>query len=309
MPARTTRNRTALPQWPTLNLERGLAGTVCGIDEAGCAPLAGPVVAAAVVLPGDAKPRVLRGLTDSKLLSAERREHFFSVIHEIAQVGVGIASVAEIDALNIHHADLLAMTRACEALPVPPDHALVDGRARPALGCRVDAIVKGDRRSLSIAAASVVAKVTRDRIMHDLAERFPDYGWQTNVGYGTDAHYLGLLRRGPTEHHRRSFAPLKTIFGPDGPSLERYRFARCDAVVEPGGLELFFLRNDLHAVFDCRGRHIGAVKNLRGRWTFQAIGYDDDGKPETGAGPCSRFHGLHIDSPRPELVSRLISTF
>ena len=297
----------SLPLWPTLYRERGLEGRVCGIDEAGCAPLAGPVVAAAVVLPTSTKPRALRGLTDSKLLSAEKREHFFGIIHEIAQVGVGMASVDEIDTINIHHADLLAMTRAFEALPAPPDHALVDGRAKPPLNCDVEAIVKGDRRSLSIAAASVVAKVTRDRIMHALAERFPDYGWQTNVGYGTDVHYLGLLRRGPTQHHRRSFAPLNTIFGPGGPSLERYSFGRIDTAMTLEGLELFFLRNDLHAVFDGRGRHVGAVKNLRGHWTFQAVGYSHDGNPQPGAGPCSRFHGSRIDSPQPELVSLLLS--
>lgn len=298
----------SLPKWPTLNLERRFDGSVCGVDEAGCAPLAGPVVAAAVVLPEGAKPRILRGLTDSKLLSAEKRERFFDTIHEIAQVGVGSASVEEIDALNIYHADMLAMRRAFEALPKAPDHALVDGRARPALGCNVETVVKGDRRSLSVAAASVVAKVTRDRIMRTLAERFPDYGWQTNVGYGTDAHYLGLLRKGPTVHHRRSFAPLNTLFGPNGPPLERYRFSRVAGVVQPEGLELLFLRNDLHAVFDSRGQHVGVVKNLCGHWTFQAVGYDDDGRPEAGGGPCSRCHGSRIGSPLPELVSRLIST-
>src|SRR6056297_2749785 len=299
--------RAPLPKWPTLHLERQFDGAVCGIDEAGVAPLAGPVVAAAVTLPSDSKPRILRGLTDSKLLSAEERERFHDVIRRIAQVGVGIASVGEIDDVNIYHANMRAMQRAFDALPERPGLALVDGRARPPLDCAVQTIVKGDRRSLSIAAASVIAKVTRDRIMHALAGQFPDYGWHTNVGYGTDAHYLGLLRKGPTEHHRRSFAPLNTIFGPDGPSLKRYRFGRFDGVVAADGLELFFLRNDLHAVFDGRGRHIGAVKNLRGRWTFHAIGYDDDETPATGAGPCSRFHGLHIDEPRPELLSRLLS--
>ncbi len=295
-----------LPKWPTLNLERRFDGAVCGIDEAGCAPLAGPVVAAAVVLPAGAKPRALRGLTDSKLLSAENREHFFHVIHEIAQVGVGMASVDEIDTINIHHADLLAMTRAFEALPAPPKHALVDGRAKPSLNCNVEAIVKGDRRSLSIAAASVIAKVTRDRLMRELADSFPDYGWHTNVGYGTEAHYLGLLRNGPTEHHRRSFAPLNTIFAPMAIAWHRFRFVRINVEIDPAGMELFFLRNDLHAVFDARRRHVGLVKNLSGGWTFQAIGYDPDGRPQPGAGPCSRHHGLRLDSPdRENLIRRL----
>ncbi|NDY96898.1 ribonuclease HII [Wenzhouxiangella limi] len=301
-------SRSSLPRWPTLNLERRSDGRVCGIDEAGCAPLAGPVVAAAVVLPPGPKPTALRGLTDSKLLSAEKREDFFRRIQDIAQVGVGMASVEEIDTLNIHHADLLAMKRAFEALPASPDHALVDGRSKPALGCNVEAIVKGDRRSLSIAAASVVAKVTRDRMMRELAGRFPDYGWHTNVGYGTDAHYLGLLRKGPTEHHRRSFAPVNTIFSPMATAWQRFRFEPVQDAASADGLDLFFLRNDLYAVFDRRGRHIGLVKNLRGCWTFRAIGYHDGGKPETGTGPFSRYDGMRVEAPQAQMVIRLLST-
>lgn len=299
--------RAPLPKWPTLHLERQFDGAVCGIDEAGVAPLAGPVVAAAVTLPSDSKPRILRGLTDSKLLSAEERERFHDVIRRIAQVGVGIASVGEIDDVNIYHANMRAMQRAFDALPERPDLALVDGRAKPPIDCTVQTIIKGDRRSLSIAAASVIAKVTRDRLMHALADSFPDYGWHTNVGYGTDAHYLGLLRKGPTEHHRRSFAPLNTIFTPMARAWHRFRFVRIDVEIDPAGVELFFLRNDLHAVFDGEGRHIGLVKNLRGRWTFQAVGYGDDGKPQSGAGPCSRFHGSRVHAPQPELVFRLLS--
>ena len=162
------------------------------------------MVAAAVTLPTDSKPRILRGLTDSKLLSADDRERFHDIIRRIAHVGIGIASVDEIDEVNIYHANMRAMQRAFDALPKRPEFALVDGRARPPLDCAVQMIVKGDRRSLSIAAASVIAKVTRDRLMHELAGAFPGYGWDTNVGYGTDAHYLGLLRQGPTEHHRKA---------------------------------------------------------------------------------------------------------
>src|SRR6056297_2295215 len=255
--------RAPLPKWPTLHLERQFDGAVCGIDEAGVAPLAGPVVAAAVTLPSDSKPRILRGLTDSKLLSAEERERFHDVIRRIAQVGVGIASVGEIDDVNIYHANMRAMQRAFDALPERPGLALADS--------------------------------------------FPDYGWHTNVGYGTDAHYLGLLRKGPTEHHRRSFAPLNTIFTPMARAWHRFRFVRIDVEIDPAGVELFFLRNDLHAVFDAGGHHIGLVKNLRGRWTFQAVGYGDDGKPKPGTGPCSRFHGSRIDWPEQELVFRLLS--
>lgn len=300
--------RSPLPKWPTLHFERQYEGTVCGIDEAGVAPLAGPVVAAAVTLPTDSKPRILRGLTDSKLLSAEERERFHDIIRRIARVGVGIASVAEIDEVNIYHANMRAMQRAFDALPERPESALVDGRAKPPIDCAVQTIVKGDRRSLSIAAASVIAKVTRDRLMHELADLFPDYGWHTNVGYGTDAHYLGLLRKGPTEHHRRSFAPLNTLFTPMATAWHRFRFVRVEVEIDPARVELFFLRNDLHAVFDAEGRHVGIVKNLRGGWTFQAIGYDDDGHPQPGAGPCSRHHGSHIDLPQRQIVTRLLSS-
>jgi len=299
--------RSPLPKRPTLHLERQFEGCVCGIDEAGVAPLAGPVVAAAVTLPYDSKPRILRGLNDSKLLSAQERERLYDIIQRIAEVGVGMASVGEIDEVNIYHANMRAMKRAFEALPRRPDHALVDGRARPPIDCQVEMVVKGDRRSLSIAAASVIAKVTRDRLMQELAASYPDYGWQTNVGYGTDTHYLGLLRKGPTEHHRRSFAPLNTIFAPMATAWHAYRFVPIRESVDAAGLELFFLRNDLHAVFDSEGRHIGVVKNLRGHWTFQAVGYGDDGKPQPGTGPCARLHGSRIDSPAPELVVRLLS--
>ncbi len=297
-----------LPKWPTLHLERECGGRVCGIDEAGYAPLAGPVVAAAVVLPEGAKPRQLRGLTDSKLLSADERERFDRVIRRLADVGVGMASVEEIDRLNIYRANLLAMERAFDGLvSAAPDVALVDGRAAPALACRVAAIVKGDRRSLSIAAASVVAKVARDRLMRDLAGRFPGYGWQTNVGYGTDEHYLGLLRLGPTVHHRRSFAPLNTLFADDARRVSRYRFCRLDRLREPDRIELLELRQDLHAVFDREGRHLGQVKNLRGRWTFQSVGYGAAGEPATGAGPLAAYHGARLPAPDQAMLVALLT--
>ena len=300
--------RTPLPKWPTLNLERGFAGAVCGIDEAGMAPLAGPVVAAAVILPPGPKPRLLRGLNDSKLLSAEQRERFFDIIQRIAEVGVGFASVGEIDELNIYHANMRAMQRAFDALPQRPDFALVDGRAKPPLDCVVETIVKGDRRSLSVAAASVVAKVTRDRLMHKLAGAFPGYGWETNVGYGTDAHYLGLLRQGPTEHHRNSFAPLNTIFSPMATAWHRFRFAPVTDVVRIEALELFFLRADLQAVFAGDGCHVGLIKNIRGRWIFQAVGYRDDGQPLDGDGPLRRHHGTSIDAPETRLLIELLKS-
>jgi ribonuclease HII len=283
-----------LPQSPTLNHERRFDGPICGIDEAGCAPLAGPVVAAAVRLPAKQKPRALRGLNDSKLLSADRREAFFDIIRDIADVGVGLASVSEIDSLNIHHANLLAMKRAADGLEQPPAYALVDGRSAPQLDCPVQPLIKGDRRSLSIAAASVIAKVTRDRIMRTLATAFPDYGWERNAGYPTEAHYLGLLRKGPCEHHRRSFAPVNTIFSPMASAWHDFRFVPIEGEVDPGGLNLFFLRNDLHAVFDRHRRHVGMLKHLRGGWIFRAIGYDRQGRSTLGAGPCCNRHGVRL---------------
>lgn len=298
--------KLSLPKWPTLYLERECQGTVCGIDEAGCAPLAGPVVAAAVVLDGDSKPRQLRGLTDSKLLDARQRARFFDIIQRIARVGVGIASVEEIDRLNIYHADRLAMQRAVAQLDPAPDFALVDGRTAPMLHCPTRAVVKGDRRSLSIAAASVVAKVVRDRLMHELSERFPGYGWKTNVGYGTDAHYLGLLRKGPTEHHRKSFAPLNTIFGPDGPELSAFNFKKVDQP-QLRQIELLLLRQDLHAIFDGRGHHVGVARRLRGGWVFHAIGYDDDHEPVPAGGPLAALHGRKLERPERRLLLELFA--
>ncbi len=299
--------RTPLPKWPTLNIEREFEGRVCGIDEAGYAPIAGPVVAAAVVLPRGAKPRRLRGLTDSKLLSASQRERFRDIILRLGEAAVGMASVEEIDRLNIYHANLLAMQRAIAALGLAPDAAIVDGRAAPQLDCTVRTVVKGDRRSLTVAAASVVAKVARDRLMRQLAAQCPGYGWETNVGYGTDEHYLGLLRHGPTPNHRRSFAPLTTLFAPGGPGVDRFRFVPIERIAGPRRPELLELRQDLHAVFDAVGCHIGQAKNLRGQWTFQAVGYATDGRPVPGEGPCAICHGERLSAPTTAAVAQLLA--
>lgn len=181
---------------------------VAGVDEAGRGPLAGPVVAAAVVLdPGD----IPEGLNDSKLLSAKRREQLHAELMARAEVSVGSASVEEIDRLNILRATLLAMARAVAGL-APVDQALIDGTMIPeGLLCPADAIVRGDGRCLSIAAASVVAKCVRDRIMVDLAQQHPGYGWETNVGYPSRAHKEALRNLGVTPHHRRSFRPVHNI--------------------------------------------------------------------------------------------------
>jgi ribonuclease HII len=194
---------------PDLSLERAAGGLVVGVDEAGRGPWAGPVVAGAAILdPATIPTELLYRLDDSKKLSAAVRERLFEGLLEHATTAVGFASVAEIDDLNILAATMLAMRRAVDGLPVLPDIALVDGNRTPGLPCRVRTVVKGDSRSSSIAAASIVAKVTRDRIMAGLAGDFPGYGWETNQGYGTAAHRDGLDRLGITIHHRRSFKPI-----------------------------------------------------------------------------------------------------
>lgn len=189
-------------------LARGLT-FIAGVDEVGRGPLSGPVVAAAVRLD---PARIPPGLNDSKLLSAARREGLFAVLQEVADVAVGMASVAEIDSINILRASQLAMCRAVAGLRLQPDHLLIDGNLLPrGLGISAEAIVKGDRRSVSIAAASVVAKVTRDRIMVDLAQQHPGYGWERNAGYPTKDHLEALRNLGVTPHHRRSFKPVHNI--------------------------------------------------------------------------------------------------
>lgn len=197
---------------PDLSLELSLGGVVAGLDEAGRGPLAGPVVAAAVILDQGRLPaRLLERLDDSKKLSRPRREEMAALVATCAQVGVGEATVAEIDALNILQASLLAMARAMAALGCAVDHALVDGNRPPSLPCVVHCLVGGDGLSLSIAAASVVAKVHRDAIMSDLALANPAYGWEANAGYGTAVHLEALRRDGATPHHRRSFAPVAQL--------------------------------------------------------------------------------------------------
>ena len=183
---------------------------VAGIDEAGRGPLAGPVVAAAVVFPAGQK--AIRGLRDSKVLSADTRERLAVVIRARAiAVGVGAASVREIDRINIRRATILAMRRALARLALAPHEVLVDGLAVPELGRAHVAIVDGDACCQSIAAASVVAKTVRDRLMRRLAARYPAYAWDENKGYGTPEHLDALLALGPTRHHRLSFEPVSQL--------------------------------------------------------------------------------------------------
>lgn len=197
---------------PDFSLEREAGGLVAGIDEAGRGPWAGPVVAAAVVLDPETLPQTLGlALDDSKKLSTRRREALFDALRRCTRAGVGHAEVGEIDSVNILAATMLAMARAVENLGVEPDLALIDGNRAPKLRCPARCVVGGDGLSLSIAAASIVAKVTRDRIMADLARRFPGYGWERNAGYGTAEHRQAMERLGVTPQHRRSFKPVINI--------------------------------------------------------------------------------------------------
>jgi ribonuclease HII len=197
---------------PDFSLEHAAGGIVAGIDEAGRGPWAGPVVAAAVVLdPNTLQADLYNQLDDSKRLSPAHRIALLDRLRACARIGVGRAEVDEIDAVNILNATLRAMKRAVDGLELLPDLALVDGNQAPDLPFQVQCVVKGDRRSLSIAAASIVAKVTRDRIMERLAVEFPGYGWEQNAGYGTARHRLALERLGVTPHHRRSFRPILNI--------------------------------------------------------------------------------------------------
>ncbi|NQU40253.1 MAG: ribonuclease HII [Lentisphaerae bacterium] len=190
-------------------------GLLAGVDEAGRGPLAGPVVAGAVAVEHELleslAPGVLLGLTDSKKLTERRREHYFGLLqeHPGILIGVGECSPAEIDDLNILRATYLAMRRAVESLPQCPGYVLVDGRPVTGLPCDSTAIVRGDGRSLLIAAASVVAKVTRDRQMLALDDLYPAYGFARHKGYGSQAHMQALFEYGPTPIHRRSFRPVR----------------------------------------------------------------------------------------------------
>jgi len=196
------------PYRPDYSFEDRITGPVCGVDEAGRGPLAGPVVAAAVILNPESVPD---GLNDSKALSEIRRELLLNILTSRKDIfiGIGISEPEEIDWLNILHASMTAMRRAVLDLPIVPHLALIDGnRLPPNLPCEGEAIVKGDARSLSIAAASIVAKVTRDKLMKEADERFPGYGLAGHKGYPTKAHKQALVELGASPIHRRSFKPV-----------------------------------------------------------------------------------------------------
>ena len=194
---------------PDCEIEARIGGRVAGVDEVGRGPLAGPVTAAAVVLDPAFIPE---GLDDSKKMTARRRAAVWAGIMAHADVSVAHASVAEIEELNILRASHLAMERAVAGLRCRPDHALIDGTMVPrGLEVAATPVVRGDGRSVSIAAASIVAKICRDRIMVDLAQQHPGYGWETNMGYPSNRHKMALENLGVTPHHRRTFKPVHNM--------------------------------------------------------------------------------------------------
>lgn len=183
--------------------------TVCGVDEAGRGPLAGPVYAAAVILPVGTE---IDGLNDSKKLSEKKREELFDIINDIAvSVSVGIATEKEIDEINILQATFLAMTRAINGLEIPADYAIIDGNRAPKSEIATETVVKGDGKVMSVAAASIIAKVSRDRFMLEMAEKYPQYQFQKHKGYGTKLHYEMIEKYGVSPIHRKTF--LKKILG------------------------------------------------------------------------------------------------
>ena len=200
----------------TDNFDQQFAAPVCGIDEVGRGPLAGPVVSACVLIPEENLDNsIWQHITDSKKISAMKREKLFEPMKELCFYGIAEATCQEIDQFNIHHATLLAMKRAYAAMigngtPVPST-ALIDGKFAPEIDCRTQTVIKGDSLSLSIGAASIIAKVTRDRLMAKLHAEHPYYGWDRNAGYGTKAHMEGLESHGLTPFHRLSFAPCAAL--------------------------------------------------------------------------------------------------
>lgn len=216
-------------RWTTIERELRRTGgaLIAGVDEVGRGSLAGPVVACAIVMPPDA--RALRGVDDSKALTPQARERLVSQIMQRAvSLGIGAASAREIDRLNIYHASTLAMRRALARLTVSPDHVLIDGRPIRALGVKHQGIVDGDDKCFSIACASIVAKVTRDRLMASLARRHPHYAWDRNCGYATRRHIDALQSHGSCAHHRQSFVVKALI--PDEIVLEIITDADADHI-------------------------------------------------------------------------------
>ena len=205
-----------MPNFFIEDKERSLgARSICGVDEAGRGSWAGPVVAAAVIIDIPLLPLgLLNSINDSKKLGKKKREEIYALLVNLIVNGVGISNAGEIDKVNILEATMYAMRRAIFRLNRKIDVALIDGNRCPVIhGVKTKCVIKGDETSISIAAASIVAKVTRDRLMVDLAEKFKEYGWERNAGYGTKEHKDALLYFGPTDEHRKSFAPVREMLG------------------------------------------------------------------------------------------------
>lgn len=197
---------------PDFELENMYDGPVFGLDEVGRGPLAGPVVAACVYIPKSCYEQAfIRELKDSKTIPKPRLEKLYALITEHCEWRVAEITPEEVDRINVLQASLQAMALALQSMSVAPAFALVDGNQLPELPCSAQSVVKGDNKSYSIAAASIVAKVTRDRIMKDLHREFPHYGWESNAGYGAKVHMDGINMHGITPHHRKSFAPIKNF--------------------------------------------------------------------------------------------------
>jgi ribonuclease HII len=231
---RRSGKRPARRRWSDIEREIRKQGgpLIAGVDEVGRGPLAGPVVACAVVMPPD--QRAIRGVDDSKALTAQARERLALQIRDRAlAIGIGAASVREIDRLNIYHASTLAMRRALGRLNATPDHVLIDGKAIRSLTIPHTAVVHGDARCFSIACASIIAKVTRDRLMRLLSERYPAYRWAQNAGYATAEHIAGLADAGLTPHHRRSFMRIRQqlTLDFDAPATETVEIALPTAIL------------------------------------------------------------------------------
>lgn len=198
---------------PSFEFESKFNGVVAGIDEVGIGSWIGPVMATAVILTPEVPKNILGRLHDSKKLSFAKREQVYKELIQNPHViyGIGSADLQEIETLNIRQATFLAMARAVDALEIKPDAVIVDGNARPTLPCPIQMIVKGDQRSYSIAAASIIAKVTRDSLVREYSESFPDYGWAKNAGYGTKQHKIALEENGVTPYHRKGYAPVSKL--------------------------------------------------------------------------------------------------
>ena len=193
---------------PTYVIEQQIQAVVAGVDEAGRGAFSGPVVAAAVIL---VPTNIPAGIDDSKRLSPKKRAELYNLLIKCSEYAVGMASPQEIDEHNILVATKMAMQRAVNGLRITPGHVLIDGRDLPTLAMPATPVIQGDRLSLSIAAASIIAKVTRDTLMQQLAQQHPAYGWEHNAGYGTAAHISALKQHGPCKWHRLSFAPLREL--------------------------------------------------------------------------------------------------